>query len=213
MGAVRRKAYLLKRAAKAGWAWAWDFSDHLGRVFTIIALLVGTSGITALTIAWWMPLVAVAAFALSAIAVGAVNAWYRAEQRVEANEAFQKGIAAFERRCYEHIEKVNRFLHARQVAGPPGPDDLATALREIGTPEAERRREESDKHGRETVAAFIESDHLDRGIGLIDFLIEWGFVNEKTRPHVAEPRTLDQISDGCAASNGALSTCPCTARR
>lgn len=46
------------------------------------------------------------------------------------------------------------------------------------------------------MAAFIESDHQDRGIGLIDFLIEWGFVNEKTRQQVAEPRTLDQIRDG-----------------
>ncbi len=170
-----KKLRLLGRAARGGWGWAYDYTDHAGRVLTVLALLVGTGAISALSLGWWGPLAAVVVFALLALGVGVLNEWDAAEKRIELDDYFQEALTTFERRCYDHIAKVERFLTARKTAEPP---------------------DEKDQYTRETVAAFIESEHLDRGIELIDFLIEWNFVNPATRTHVAEPKTIHQIEDG-----------------
>lgn len=195
---MSRKLTLLKRAAKAGWVWAWDYSDHVGRVLTYAALLVGTGSVSAVRVGWWGPVVAIVVFALFALATGALNEWDKAEQRIEGDEKFQKVMADFQRSCYAHIAGVERFLKVRETEAPPGPD-LATALRTMDHPEAERRREEAKRHERETVAQFLASDHLDRGLRLFDFLIEWGYIVDTTRPHVAEPRDVSQIKGGLAS--------------
>jgi len=192
---MKRKLMLLKRAGKAGWAWAWDYSDHVGRVLTFAALLVGTS-VSAVQVGWWGPVAAVGVFTFFALAVGVLSEWDKAEKRVEQEDRFQQGIASFEARCYEHIAKVERFLAARKAAGPPEVKDLYAFMQEVDTPQGKQRVEHAERHAGETVAAFIESEHLDRGINLIDFLIEWNFVNPATRAHVAEPKTIDQIEDG-----------------
>lgn len=193
---MRRKLKLLGRAAKAGWAWGTAYTDHAGRVFTVLAVLVGTGTVSALSLGWWGPVAAVIVFALLALAVGALGEWDKAEKRIETDDFFQEALATFEERCSEHISKVERFLMARKTAGPPGEKDLARALRDIGAPEARQRRAEAEQYERETVAAFIESNHLDRGINLIDFLIEHHFVNAGTRKNVTEPKTIHDIEDG-----------------
>jgi hypothetical protein len=196
---MSRKLRLIKRAAKTGWAWAWDYSDHIGRVLTFAALLVGTGSVSAVRVGWWGPVVAIVVFALFALAAGALNEWDKAEQQIEGNEKFQKTMADFQRSCYEHIAGVERFLKVRETEAPPGPSDLATALRTMDRPEAEKRRDEAERHERETVAQFLSSDDLDRGLRLFDFLIEWGYIVDTTRPRVAEPRDVFQIRDGLAS--------------
>lgn len=193
---MRAKLSLLRRAAKAGRAWAWDYSDHVGRVLTFYALLLGSGSISALQVGWWGPVVAVAAFSLFALAVGALNEWDRAEQRVALDDDFQAQMRGFRDRCYEHIAAVERFLEVREMEGPPGPSDLATALRNMHTPEAEQRRAEAEQHERETVARFIAGEHLDRGIQHFDLLVSFGRIVDTTRPHVAEPRSVSQIKNG-----------------
>ena len=59
-----------------------------------------------------------------------------------------------------------------------------------------RRAEKAERHERETVARFLASDHLDRGLRLFDSLIEWGYIVDTTRPDVAEPRDVLQIKSG-----------------
>jgi len=189
---MNRKLKLLGKAAKAGWAWGTGYTDHAGRVFTVLAVLVGTGTVSALSLGWWGPLAAVIVFALLAPAVGALGEWDKAEKRIETDDFFQEALVSFEKRCYEHIAKVERFLMARKTAGPPDEKNL---VREIPAPEARQRRAEVEQYERETVAAFIESNHLDRGTNLIDFLIEWHFVNPATRKNAAEPKTLYDIED------------------
>jgi hypothetical protein len=122
-------------------------------------------------------------------------------------------MASFEAACYAHIAKVERFLAVRRAAGPPEIEDLYAFLQQHGTPQGELKREEIEKWERETVSAFLDSEHLDRGISLIDFLIESGFVNPATRKHVAEPKSISQIEDASPASAGAPNTCRSIARR
>lgn len=191
-----RKRNLLARAAKAGWFWTWDYSDHVGRVFTFYALLIGSSSLSVTQVGWMGSVAAVGLFALFALCVGAFNEWDKAEERIEREDRFQDAMAAFEGRCYDHISQVERLLAAQKAAGPPEETDLARALRCIGTTESEHHRREADKHERQTVATFIESEHIDRGVALIDFLIEWQFVGLATREHIAEPKTISQIKDG-----------------
>jgi hypothetical protein len=207
---MSRKLTLLKRAAKAGWVWAWDYSDHVGRVLTFAALLVGTGSVSAVRVGWWGPVVAIVVFALFALAAGALNEWDKAEQRIEGEEKFQKAMADFQRSCYEHIAGVERFLKVREIETPPGPSDLATALRTMDRPEAKKRRDEAERHERETVAQFLASDDLDRGLRLFDFLIEWGYIVDTTRPQVAEPRDVFQIRDGLASIRIAAERLPVT---
>jgi hypothetical protein len=193
---MRRKLKLLGMAAGAGWAWAYDYTDHAGRVLTLLALLLGTGTISAVQVGWWGPVAAVVVFGLLALGVGALNEWEKAEKRIEQEDTFQASLASFEASCYEHIARVERFLAARQAGGPPEVKDLFAFMQEMDTDEGKRRGEKAEQYARQTVAAFIESAHLDRGIGLIDFLIQWHFVNTATRQNVAEPKTIDDIKDG-----------------
>jgi hypothetical protein len=193
---MKRKLILLRRAAKAGWVWAWDYSDNVGRVLTFAALLVGTGSISAVQVGWWGPAVAVVLFASFALAAGALSEWDKAEQRIEVDDKRQKAMADFKRSCDEHIAGVERFLNVRETESPPGPRDLVTALGTIGHPEAKKRRAEAERHERETVAQFLASDHLDRGLHLFDSLIAGGYIVDTTRADVAEPREVLQIKSG-----------------
>src|SRR5689334_16543478 len=112
---MSRKLTLLKRAAKAGWAWAWDYSDHVGRVLTFATLLVGTGSVSAIRAGWWGPAVAIVVFALFALAAGILNEWDKAEQQIEGDAKFRKAMADFQRSCYEHIAGVERFLKVRET--------------------------------------------------------------------------------------------------
>ncbi len=73
---MRRKLKLLGRAAKAGWAWAYDYADHAGRALTRLALLVGTGTFSAVQVGWWGPVAAVVASGLLALGVrGSGRSW------------------------------------------------------------------------------------------------------------------------------------------
>lgn len=193
---MRRKLKLLGRAARSGWTWGTAYTDHAGRVFTMVTVLLGTGTVSALSVGWWGPVAAVTLLGLLALAVGALNEWDRAEKRIEADEYFQRSIAGFQQRCYKHAEDVGRFLDVREAGGPPPPRNLASARRGIGSAENERRREAAEQYERETVAAFLASEHLDRGIGLFDFLIEWEFIVDTNRPRVAQPHSIADITTG-----------------
>ncbi|MGN6587185.1 MAG: hypothetical protein ACTHKT_06885 [Solirubrobacterales bacterium] len=193
---MRRRLKLLERAARAGWAWVYDYTDHAGRVLTLIALLLGTSTISAVQIGWWGPMAAMVVFGLLALGSGALNEWDKAEKKIEQEDFFQTSLASFEASCYQHNAKVERFLAARKAGGPPEVENLYVFMQEMDTPEGKRHGEEAKQYARQTVAAFIESEDLERGIGLIDFLIQWHFVNPATRQNVAEPKTIDDIKDG-----------------
>ena len=194
--AMQRKLKLIWRAANAGASWAWAWSGHLGRLILFYGLLLGSGSFSAVRIGWWGPLVAVAVFSLFALSVGALNEWDRAEQQLELDERLQRAMRDWQAACHQHCTEVERLLEVWKAKAPPGPPELRSALAAIGTAEAKQRRDEAQRHERETVAAFLASNHLDRGIQLFDQLVAFERIVDTGRPHVAEPRTIAQIEDG-----------------
>jgi hypothetical protein len=205
---MKRKAKLARRAAKAGAAWAWAWGDHAGRVLVFYGLLVGSGSVSAVQVGWWGPVVAVVAFALFALAVGGLNEWDAAEQSLALDKQFQNEMRDFRERCYKHIADVERFLEVRKMEGPPAHADLATALRTANTPEGKQRREEGQRHERETVAQFLASEHRDRGTRYFDLLHSFGCIVDTGRPHVADPKTVSQIEDGIDTIRWAVERLP-----
>jgi len=194
---MQRKLNLLGRAAKAGWAWAWDYSDHIGRVLTLLALFVGFGGVSAAQVGWWGPAAGVVAFGVFALFVGALRGWDEAESRIESDDRFQQIMGDFQQHCFDHCHAVERLLDARKMAGPPPQTDFFTkALREETRAEAQQEPAVIAQHERETVAVFMESELLDRGVRLFDQLVEGGFVVDTNRPQVAAPRSPMQIWEG-----------------
>lgn len=116
---MHRRLALLKRAGKAGWAWAGDTGDHIGRVLTFYALFIGSGSISALQVGWWGPVVAAAAFGLIAVIAGGLDEWDRTDLYVSAHSEYLSAMTTLQDECFRHVELVERFLEAHELTGPP----------------------------------------------------------------------------------------------
>ena len=195
---MNRKLQLLKRAAKTGGAWAWAWGDHVGRLLTFYGLLVGASAFGVWQLGWGIAVLAVAVFGVTSIGAGALIEWDKAEKYVETHGEYLGAMEQLQGECFRHVKAVKRFLDAHELAGPPEPTDYFTKALAGGASKvvADSERRAIDQHRRSTVAEFIESDHLDRGIDLFNRLVRLRLIVDVGRPHIEQPRSVEQIRDG-----------------
>jgi hypothetical protein len=195
---MRRKLTLLKRAGKAGWAWARDTGDHIERVLTFYALLISSGGISATQVGWWGPAVAVFVFALVAVIAGGLNEWDRAAKYVETHGEYLRAMTTLQDQCFRHVELVERFLEAHKLIGPPEPTKYFTKSLRGGADaqQAAAERAALDAHERRTASEFLESGLLDKGIELFDRLVRLRLVVDTERGTIERPLTPHQILEG-----------------
>jgi hypothetical protein len=80
---MRDRLHFARRAMGEGFEWLAGVADHIGRLLTVVALVVGLpAGLALVALGWWAVAVSVALLALLVFSEGAFRAWHRLDQDV-----------------------------------------------------------------------------------------------------------------------------------
>lgn len=93
---MRERLVLAQRAISEGWDWLAGVTDHVGRLVTVVALVIGLpAGLALIALGWWAVAVGVAVLALLVFLEGAFRAWRELDQRV--NTEFPRHMLVIDR--------------------------------------------------------------------------------------------------------------------